>query len=388
MTALAKYAKLEATARYFDGESAVPREVVVSFGERSLVIMALNDVALAHWPLASLRAVGARGDSSVQLVPSADSDERLVLSDPEMLAAIRQVCPGLYRRAVNRRQVRSAIFWAGAAVGSVLAIVFVLVPALAGQLAQMIPPQREQQLGDAVVGQIQTIFGWMGGETPQMCESDSGGVALQRMADRLTVGLELPYPLRLGVIDIGMVNAVAVPGGRILIFRGLLEAAESPEEVAGVLAHEIGHVVHRDPTREALRAAGTTGILGLLIGDITGAGIAVIVSEAVLNASYQREAEANADSVAYDLLAQAGLPSRPFARFFEKMKKKYGDSEGFLKLISSHPGLAERAERAAAADRIGDNPYDPALDDRDWIALKGICQGGMPGVRRSGRRQQ
>ncbi len=385
MTALEKYAKLEATARYFDGEFASPRDVVVCFGERSLVITALNDVALAHWPLASLRAIGARGDRAVQLVPGESSDERLVIEDAEMLAAIRQVCPGLYHRKVDRRRVRSAFFWSGAAIASVLTIVFVLVPALAGQLAQMIPPEREQQLGDAVVDQIRTIFEWTSGEAPEMCDSANGLAALNRMGDRLTAGLDLPYPLRLGVINLDMINAVAVPGGRILVFKGLLSAADSPEEVAGVLAHEIGHVAHRDPTREALRAAGTTGVLGLMLGDVFGAGLVVVMTDAILNASYQRDAEERADETAYELLGDAGLPSTPFAGFFEKVRKKYGDGEGVLKLISSHPGLAERAERAAAADRIGDRPFDPVLDDRDWIALKGICQGGMPGVRRGGQ---
>ena len=86
--------------------------------------------------------------------------------------------------------------------------------------------------------------------------------------------------------------------------------------------------------------------------------------------------------IAYDLLAEAELPSQPFANFFIKMKKKYGDMDGILKLISSHPGLDGRAQRAAAADRIGDGTYEPVLDDQDWIALRGICQGGLPTVRR------
>jgi hypothetical protein len=58
-----------------------------------------------------------------------------------------------------------------------------------------------------------------------------------------------------------------------------------------------------------------------------------------------------------------------------------------LKLIASHPGLAERAERAAAADRIGDGPFEPSISDRDWIALRGICSGGKPQVRRGGKVQ-
>jgi predicted Zn-dependent protease len=260
-------------------------------------------------------------------------------------------------------------------------IVFVLVPMLAAQLAEMIPPKREQQLGDAVVGQLQSLLSLAGEGRPKLCDDPGGLAALERMGARLNPNPELPYPLRLDVIDHGLVNAVALPGGRILVFRGLIDAASNPEEVAGVLAHEIGHVVYRDPTREALRAAGTAGILGLLIGDIFGASFAVMATDAVLNASYRRDAETRADETAYRLLAAAKLPTQPFADFFDKMRRKYGETPEMLKLIASHPGLAERAERAAAADRIGDGPFEPSISDRDWIALRGICSGGKPQVR-------
>lgn len=386
MTALKGYAKLEAEARYFDGESAEPTSVVVSFGERSLVIMGFDEMPIAHWPLASLRALGRRGDSAAQLVPHPDSDERLVISDREMLAAIAKVCPDLHHRPVDRRGVRRAFVWSGGAAAALVLMMFVLIPALAGRLALLIPPEREQQLGDAVVEQLKTILTYIGtGERPVICDTPSGVAALEAMTGRLAPELDMPYPLRVGVLDHGMVNAVALPGGRVLLFRGLIEAASTPEEVAGVLAHEIGHVIHRDPTRQALRAAGTAGILGLALGDVFGASIVVVATDAVLNASYQREAEARADGEAHHLLAEAGLPSTPFAEFFQKMRARYGDTEGALKLLSSHPGLAERAERAAEADRIGDGPFEPVLDDQQWVALNGICQGGLPKVRRGGR---
>jgi Zn-dependent protease with chaperone function len=385
MTALAEYATLEAEARYYDGESAHSQDVVLSFGERSLVIIGANDTPIAHWPLASLRALGQRKDSSVQLAPNRDSDERLVLSDRQMLKAIGKVCPDLYHRPIDRKGAGRAFAWVCGAVASLALIVFVIVPALAEQLSRLIPPEREQQLGDAVVEQLQTVLGLIGGERPELCETPAGVAALERLAERLDAGDGLPYPLRIGVIDFGMINALAVPGGRILIFRGLLEASDNPEEVAGVLAHEIGHVVYRDPTELALRAAGTAGIFGLLLGDVFGGSIIVVASDAIMNARHQRDAETRADETAYRILADAGLPSGPFARFFTKLKKKYGDSEGLMELVASHPGLDGRAARAAAADRIGDGTYEPALSDQDWIALRGICQGGMPSVRRGGR---
>ncbi|MDT8345910.1 MAG: M48 family metalloprotease, partial [Thermohalobaculum sp.] len=92
-----------------------------------------------------------------------------------------------------------------------------------------------------------------------------------------------------------------------------------------------------------------------------------------LNARFQREAEARADEVALDLLGAAGLPSAPFAGFFERLKDQHGDIPAALQYFASHPDLAGRAARAAAGDRIGAGAYAPALSDRDWIALQGIC---------------
>jgi len=386
MTAVPEYAKLEAEARYFDGQSAQPRNVMVSFGERSLVILGFNDTVIAHWPLASLRAIGARGDNAAQLVPDSDSDERLVLTDWAMLKAIGRVCPDLYKRKVDGRHVGRAFLWSGLALCSLAAMVLVLVPALAAQLALMVPPEREQRLGDSVVEQLQALLSLGGRDRPALCETPAGSAALDALVARLSADAALPYPLRVGVIDHEMPNAVAVPGGRILVFRGLLDAASTPEEVAGVLAHEIGNVISRDPTREALRAAGTAGILGLLLGDVFGASIVVVASDAMLNASFQRDAETKADESAYRLLAEAELPAKPFAGFFRKVRDKYGDAEGFMKLVASHPGLEERAIRAAAADKIGDKAYQPALTDQEWVALRGICQGGLPTVRKGGKK--
>ncbi|MBY8976237.1 M48 family metallopeptidase [Rhodobacteraceae bacterium NNCM2] len=371
MTALEQYARLEAPGRYYDGVSANPQNVAVSFGERTLVILGYDNEVNAHWPLASLRGLKSSDQKTFQIMPYADSDERVVLSDEDMIAAIRAVCPDLTRREIDRKGMSKAFVWGGAAIASVLLMAFVIVPALAGQLAFLIPPEREQQVGDAVAKQVQQL---MGIESEKgYCKSPEGVAALEIMRERLASNIDLPYPLRIDVLDHKLVNAFAMPGGRIILFRGLIERASSPEEVAGVLAHEIGHVTHRDPTVGVLRAAGTAGILGLLLGDVFGGTVVVAATEAVVNASYQREVETRADETAYQLLSDAGLPSQPFAGFFRTLQKDNGEATGVLRYLSSHPDLAGRAERAAEADRIGDGQFDPILSDRDWLALREIC---------------
>ncbi len=377
-TALDKYAKLEAIARYYDGQQAAPREVVLAFGARTLIMVGFDDRAVSHWPLASMRTLSSPGDKTVQLVPDLQSDERIVLSDPEMIAAIRKVCPHLFRRPTNRGGVRRALFWGAWALGSAAVILFVLIPGLADELADYVPPEREQALGDAVVGQLATLLSLDGSDPPGICTAPEGAAALDLMTARLSVNLSLPYPLRVAVIDHEMVNAVAVPGGRVLIFRGLIEAAETPEEVAGVLAHEIGHVKNRDPVRGVLRAAGTAGIIGLMLGDVYGASVIAAGADAVLNASHQREAERLADETAYVLLGKSGLPTVPFAAFFSRLEEEHGDIDGPLKYLASHPNLSGRAERAKEADRIGAGIFKPVLSDRSWIALRNICGKSVP----------
>ncbi|MEL6477123.1 MAG: M48 family metallopeptidase [Pseudomonadota bacterium] len=371
MTALDQYARLEAGARYFDGISSKPQDVIVSFGERTLVIHSFSGGINAHWPLASLRALESSDSTTFQLVPHRDSDERLVLSDPDMMRAIRAVCPDLMRREVDGRGVRRALFWGGGALGAVFLMVFVIVPALAGQLAYLIPPEREQQLGDAVAKQVQSFLDVTGEDA--YCTEAEGLEALAKMTARLERQNDLPYPIRVDVLNHELVNAFAMPGGRIILFRGLIDEAETPEEVAGVLAHEIAHVVHRDPTVGVFRAAGTAGILGLLLGDVFGGAIVVAMSEAVINASYQREVETRADETAYLMLAEAGLPSAPFSQFFIRLAEEHGDVDGVLKYLASHPGLKGRAARAAAADEIGGASFTPVLNDRDWVAMREMC---------------
>ena len=142
--------------------------------------------------------------------------------------------------------------------------------------------------------------------------------------------------------------------------------------VAGVLAHEIGHVVNRDPTRLMLRSAGSAGILGMLLGDFSGGAAVLLVSEQLVTANYQQGAEEDADAFATSVLASAGLPSAPLGEFFRLVREKYGDVNGVLSHLVSHPDLEGRAQLAEQAD-ITAGEFTPVLNDVEWQALRNIC---------------
>jgi Zn-dependent protease with chaperone function len=236
----------------------------------------------------------------------------------------------------------------------------------------MIPADKEIALGQQTLIQIEKLQGGTGAGS-LTCTNPEGLAALKKMSDRLAAQADIPYPLNLRVFRSDVLNAFAVPGGQIVLFDGLLQAAGSPEEVAGVLGHEIGHVVRRDPIRLTLRSAGSIGILGLLFGDFAGGAVILIVTERLIQASYSQEAEAAADLFATSILADAGLPSAPLGNFFDTLMTRYGQRTGMMTHLASHPDLAARKAAALAADTIGDGPFTPVLEAGEWAALKRIC---------------
>lgn len=364
--------------RYFDGQTAGETDVEVVLdapGGRVTVRRDQSegaDFLLEKWDLHDIRVVRDHGHASGEVFRlTGDSEARLFVPDQTNAAALREACGKLEKADVPRGTFRKVVIWAGGAVAAMLLILFVLLPNLADTMATLIPPKREEAIGETVVAQIERGVNF--GRAGEFCSTPAADAAMAKMSDRLTAELDLPYPLKIRVLKNGLVNAFAAPGGHIVFFSGLIDKADTPEEVAGVLAHEIGHVAARDPLRIALRAAGSAGILSMVLGDFAGGTLVLIMAEQVMQASYTREAEAEADAFALKLLDDADLPAEAFASFFDKLREEYGDTEGLAEYLNTHPNLASRAAAARAADSHREVFY-PVLSKREWAALKAICE--------------
>lgn len=356
-------------AEFFDGHRARPERVRLSIDEtaRALTI-ARPEAEPLSWPLDRIRELPDQaGDDLMVLHHAGDPLARLVMRD-------RYIEPRLLnrrRRAPVARRGR-LMLWAAGAVASVALIVFLLVPRLADQLAVFVPPEGERALGEVTLRQVR------GALSPDMspvalCEAPEGMAALDRMRDRLVADMDLPHPLSLHVLDHDMVNAFTLPGGYVVTFRGLIEAAESPEELAAVLAHEIGHVQSRDPTRHALRSAGSIGVLGLIFGDFAGGAAVLVLVNRLISAQYSQEAEAAADSFAHEMLAGAGVPPSALGTMFERFRELNGEVGGVAAHFVGHPRLSARI--AAAKEATPDSfEARPILSPDDWRALKSICE--------------
>ncbi len=364
------------SAKFFDGQSARSHKVtvrVVDHENGSALLIEQDGQAPQYWPVQHLRELRHQArDEGIVLRLDGSDPARLIIPHGPAEDIIRKISPDLNQRHIPKSMQRKLLIWAGGAIASVSLILLVLLPVLSGQLAKMIPLSREIALGRTTIEQIDKYLSKS--DKSLTCHSEAGDLALAKMITRLTSRADLPYQLNVRIFNYNQENAFAVPGGYIVLFSGLIKAAASAEEVAGVLAHEIGHVVHRDSTRRTLRTAGSAGIIGMIFGDFAGGFAVLAVTKQLINAQYSQGAESSADSFAHELLAKAGLPSAPMGDFFDKLKKKYGGKTGLMSHLASHPELGKRAEKARNASVVSIEKFTPILSESDWESLRQICR--------------
>jgi Zn-dependent protease with chaperone function len=245
-----------------------------------------------------------------------------------------------------------------AAIGGIAlsAVVLFGLYQLPDLIAPLVPDRWEQALGDAIVGDL-------GGRA---CQSAEGQAVLDRLGKQLSGS---GRTMRVRVVDIPIPNAVALPGGQIALFNGILKQAKSPDEIAGVLGHEIGHVERRHVMAGLIRQFG----LGLVLG---GSGKGVQYAQALVDARYGRAAESEADGYAIAALTRNHISTKSTADFFARMGKleKTGSStvDTAFSWLSNHPVSVARRDMFLAANTKIADPR-PAMTAVEWSAVKAMC---------------
>ena len=195
-----------------------------------------------------------------------------------------------------------------------------------------------------------------------------GGHIVQR-AD--TTGRQYQFQ----VIDSEVANAFAIPGGFIFLNRGILERAGSASELAGVLAHEIGHVVERHGLEQMAKAQNTNVVVSLiyvLLGRAPGGAeqVALQVAGGAWMAKHSREAEREADRVAVVYLARAGLDPRGMPQFFQRLlDEDRGNPSELLAWFSTHPVTEDRiADTDAMIAQLPPDAVERSVSDLPQFA--------------------
>jgi Zn-dependent protease with chaperone function len=359
-------------AVFYDGESARRRTVSLKVTASSLDIHEGGEW-IASWPTGSVRRKDAPEGMLRLTCDGGPSLARLDVTDPADQAAIRASCLRLDGKEAKERTGR-ILFWSVAAAASIILCVVFLIPIFAEKLTPLIPPSVEKRFGTAVDNQVKALLG------DKVCDGKPGIAALQLLTDRVRKARGLEVDLNVAVLESKIPNAIALPGGKIYVFQALLDKAESVDELAGVLAHEVGHVANRDGLRKMIQSGGTSYLLGLLFGDVTGGAAIIFASEYLINSAHSREAETAADDFAGQAMIALGRPAHPMAQLLKRIEgdeddeaeDKDGNESRFPAFLSTHPVTDQRLK--ALEKLVPSKPGEPLLTQEEWRSLKEICK--------------
>jgi beta-barrel assembly-enhancing protease len=346
--------------RWFDGQSPVGRDARVEITPAGLSIR--SDAADALWPWIEVKQTrGAIRGEPVQF-ERRGAAETLVVQDPAILEAVRGIVPEISRHF--RRPSRRATAWS-IALGIVAVIVasFIVhawaIPEAARQLAKTVPVAWEVQFGETV---MQSAL------RGPVIEDDAIVGPVDLIVQRLrSANASSPYTYIVTVVDEPEVNAYAAPGGYIVLNRGLLAFARSPDELASVIAHEIQHVERRHVTRGIFQKFALSATLAIAFGGAES--LAGQAARTLGELSYSRSDESEADREGLRLLEAAGGDGQAMATMLERMETSERTTP-VASFLSTHPGGAERAKiirSLGAAPRAG---AAPLLSDVEWTSLK------------------
>ncbi len=352
------------SARYHDGRTAAAHDVVVALGDGALLIRDTAGNTVTTWAADAVRLLEPGDDGSPIRLARARDVDRLSIPSRAALASLRAACPHLEHDPYERRGDRKLLYWSVGGLAAFLLLLFWIVPILAETMGDVIPPAMEDRMGRFSAQALTRLLAGASGR----CVSTSSSEALDRLMAPLIAQMRVKPHVT--VIDTPQINAVALPGGYVLLFRGMIDFAQGPNEVAGVLAHEFGHVELHHPARVTVARGARSFLIGLALGDVLGGSAAAGVGLAALEAHYSREMEHQADLRALELLEGAHLDPGPFGAFFVRIAAKYGNNPTFP-FLASHPPSEDRARLVAAAPPGGDQ----ALSEGDWHLVKTICQG-------------
>lgn len=351
---------VSARASFSDGRTATAVPARARLERDALIVADERGTTLETWPLAEVKLIDRIGrEGAARFTRLPEWRARLTVYEPALVEALIARRPDLARggRSFARG---SALFALGTAV--VLALAVAGLPYATPLLAHLVPASLERRLGEATLAEIaRTMRGrYQGG----LCIGSNGAAALDRLAQRLASATGGTPAADLLVIDAEVENAFALPGGKVVILRGLIERMLSPDELSGVLAHELAHLALDHPTQSLVEAVGLDALISLMAGG-GAAGTLGDAGRLLIRLAHSRGQEAEADRMALATLQAAGLRADGTVRLFERWARH----EGGPTFLGTHPASPERKALFAAAGAGGASALDPA----EWRAVREIC---------------
>ena len=357
---------------YLDGKTADRQAVQIHLAGDGLKIIKDNGETLS-WPYGEIRQVqGFYQNEPVRLERGAGIPEALVVADPAFLSSLHEFAPETAKRfhnpAFRSRRLRLTIYAAICIVAIGSCFYLWGIPLAASLIAPHIPLAWEKGLGQSALKIL--------APEETRCKDPELNEAVTGIVSRLTAQAKT-QDFKVIIAKSPSFNAFALPGGNIVLFSGLLKQTRSPEELAGVLAHEMQHIIKRHATKRIIEDSSSGIIITALSGDASAAMVyGVKIAHNLAQLRYSRQDEEEADREGMKIILSAGVDPKSMIRFFEIIKEKQEWPEIF-KSLSTHPDMDERIARLGdivhEAEKEGIT-YKKLLPGVDWERLKKKCR--------------
>ncbi len=206
--------------------------------------------------------------------------------------------------------------------------------------------QQEAQISEKVAAEVSQQMPIVSGQAVTEKVRSIGNRLVQALPHR-------DFNYQFYVVSDKSPNAFTIPGGKIYVHTGLLQLAQSDDEVAAVIAHEIGHAYQRHPAKALSRQYGIDALSQLLLrGKTTSQAktLALKIAQSSVVTYYGREDEFEADEAGFYILRRSGMPTRGLISFFQKLQALEKGGGGIPSFLSTHPPTPERIARLQALE--------------------------------------
>lgn len=357
-------------ARYADGRSALAHDAACEIGEEQIAIHA--GASCYIWRFEDVRRADD-GNGLLVLKLRPDSGERLTL-DAEAIPLLRAAAPDLFTSRAQGAEGAVTVTAVAAGAWSLAAASLLGVPMLAGPIADALPNSFRNKISNIAWSQVHA-FGSECADTSKASEIVNAAAYGMMRAARVASAEEI----HVSIIDANFANAFALPDGAIVLTDEMIAATEAPDELLGVIAHEVAHIEHNHVMKSIVRSVGAGIFFDIVFGG-AGAGQAIALASVNLSSlQYSREDEIAADAAGLDYLDAAGIDPGGVARLFDRLgADEPQGGPGAAELLSTHPATAARA---AAARRRARPELTAPIGAEDWAIVRNICgRAGEPAL--------
>lgn len=336
MTALDQYERLEATGLWRENKTSQKIEVLISFGNASLILSDFTGSPLSHWSLPAILRLN-KGKSPAIYSPNSSGIETLEIEDNAMILAIEEVSKSISSRQPKTGRLRILTFLTTLIVISLLAI-FWLPNILVQHTSSLVYTEQRKQIGFRLIEHVSKLIG-------SNCSSDKEISPLNKLSNRL-------FPnsgVTIYVFSDGIKTATHIPGKFILLNRSVVEDFETPEVVAGYLIIEKLKSDTNDPIEKLLSFVGTRAVLKFLT---TG----------------------RLDDVTLEQYAKHILSIEPISPSIDQIVSEFESTEVNLEPYAYAVDITGESN----ADLIKNNNILKSrqiLNNQDWLNLQSICEG-------------